>query len=120
MTEETNVITRKIDAHYITAIIIGAWVGAAIGLLYGGVAGFQFIYGHEIFHPITDLIGDELPIYFFGIWFATRVSLPLASDIAGAAAGGVLGAIGGAVIGAAISFGLRVLYDMARSVNRQR
>jgi hypothetical protein len=120
MTEEHNVMKIGIDANYITAIRIGAVVGGAIGFLYGGVEGFQFIYGHEIFHPITDFIRDELPVYFFGIWFATRVNLSLASDIAGFAVGGVLGAIGGAVIGATISSGLRVLYDMARSVNRQR
>jgi hypothetical protein len=117
MTEEKNIIhiEIKINAHYLTAIRVGAVIGGAIGFLCGGVEGFQFVYGGEISHLVTHLVRPEIPIPFlFGRLPFTGVGLWLPREVAGAVVGGVLGAIGGAVIGASISCGLRALYDRTR------
>jgi hypothetical protein len=116
MTEEKNIvhIEIKINAHYITAIRVGAVIGGAIGLLCGGVEGFQFVYGSEISHLVTHYVRPEIPIPFFFPTWPSIGGLSLPREVAGAVVGGVLGAIGGAVIGASVSCGLRALYDRTR------
>jgi hypothetical protein len=116
MAEEFRSLFRGKDNPYRTAIKIGMIVGGAVGLLYGGVEGLEFANRHEIYHPITDVIRDDFPIYFFPVWVMAKETLSVFSDIINVNAGAFLGAIGGGFMGGAVGLCGRTFYDMTRIV----